>query len=202
MNVSLYGVILFFHIAAAISGFMIAAILHAALQALARGHTVAEVRFWARVVHRLDPLFPIVAVLLLGLGAWMIHLSGGAFGWSDGWLLTSVIALVVVEAVMGVLVAPRSKMMVRRIEESADGALPDDVQRLVRDPMLWHLSHVASVGFVGVVFLMAAKPSGAWSVVIVVIGALLGLALSSAQLQALRPAAAPAGQDRPAAEPV
>ena len=202
MSVSLYGVILFFHIAAAIAGFMIAGVLHVAMQALGRGHTVAEVRFWARVVHRLDPLFPLVALLLLGFGAWLIHLSGGAFSWSDGWLLTSVIALIVVEGTMGVLVAPRSKTLVRRIEESADGRIPDDVQRLARDPVLWHLAHVASVGFIAVVFLMAAKPSGAWSVVLVIIGALLGLAISSAQLRALTRAAAGAGQDRPAAEPV
>ena len=202
MNVSLSGLILFLHIAAAIAGFMIAGVLHVAMQALGRGRTVAEVRFWGRVVHRLDPLFPLVALLLLGFGAWLIHLSRGAFSWGDGWLLTSVIALIVVEATMGVLVAPRSKALVRRIEEAADGPIPDDVQRLVRDPLLWHLSHIASVGFIAVVFLMAAKPSGAWSVVLVIVGALLGLALSSAQLRALTPTAAGAGQDRPAAEPV
>ena len=202
MDVSLYGVILFLHIAAAIAGFMIAGVLHVAMQALGRAHTVAEVRFWGRVVHRLDPLFPLVALLLLGFGAWLIHLSGGAFSWSDGWLLTSVIALIVVEGTMGVLVAPRSKMLVRRIGESAEGRIPDDVKRLARDPVLWHLAHLASVCFVGVVFLMAAKPSGAWPVVIVVIAALLGVALSAAQLRSLTPTAAGAGQDRPAAEPV
>jgi hypothetical protein len=202
MSVSLYGVILFFHIAAVIAGFMIAGILHVAMQALARAQTVPEVRFWARVTHRLDPLFPLVALLLLGFGAWLIHLSNGAFAWGDGWLLTSLIALVLVEGTMGVLVAPRTKLLVRRIEESADGPIPDDVRRMVHDPVLWHLSHVASVGFVGVVFLMTAKPSGGWSVAIVIIAALLGVAISVAQLRALAPAAPGAGRDRPAAEPV
>jgi uncharacterized membrane protein len=201
MSVTLFGVILFFHISAAIAGFLIAGVLHAAMQALARANTVSEVRFWARVVHRLDPLFPLVALLLLGFGAWLIHLSNGGFSWGDGWLLTSVIALVVVEGASGLTLAPRAKKLVHRIEELPDGPIPDDVQRLARDPLFWHMAHVASVGFLAVVFLMAAKPSGAWSVVLVIVGALLGVAISAAQLRALAPAGVASGQDRPAPEP-
>lgn len=201
MSVTLFGVILFFHISAALAGFMIAAVLHAAMQALARAEVVSEVRFWARVVHRLDPLFPLVALLLLGFGAWLIHLSNGGFSWGDGWLLTSVIALVVVEGASGLTLAPRAKKLVRRIEELPEGPIPDDVQRLARDPLLWHMAHVASVGFLAVVFLMAAKPSGAWSVVLVIIGALLGVAVSAAQLRALTPSRVASGQDRPTPEP-
>lgn len=185
MHVDLYGVILFLHITVAIIGFVIAGVLHASLHALARAGTVSEIKFWGRLVHRLDPLFPLVALLLLGFGAWLIHLSGGDFKWSTGWVLTAVISLVVIEGVMGATVAPRAKAVVKAIEEAADGPVPDDIRRTAYDPMLWHLSHVASVGFVGIVFLMAAKPNGAWSVIIVIIGALLGVALSAAQLRAL-----------------
>jgi hypothetical protein len=185
MHVTLFGVILFLHITAAIAGFMIAGVLHAALQALARANTVAEVRFWGRLMHRLDPLFPIVALLLLGFGAWLIHLSEGGISWSEGWIITSVAALVVIEGLMGAIVAPKSKAGVKAIEEASDGPVPDDVRRFARNPLLWHLSHVATLAFTGVVFLMAVQPNGAISVIIVVIGAIVGLALSVAQLRSL-----------------
>lgn len=188
MHVTLFGVILFLHITAAIAGFVIAGVLHAALQALARAGTVAEIRFWGRLVHRLDPLFPLLALLLLGFGAWLIHLSS-RITWSDGWILTSVISLVVVEGMMGTTIAPKSKALVKSIESAADGPVPDDVRRFAVHPMVWHLTHVASFAFLGVVFLMAVQPNGALSVIIVIIAAVIGVAASVAQLRALPGAA-------------
>lgn len=185
MHVTLFGVVLFLHIAAAIIGFMIAGVLHVALPVLARARDVREMRSWAAVVHRLEPLLPITALILLGLGAWLIHLSGGRFAWSDGWVMTSVVALVVVEALSGAMIAPRSKAMVRSIHDSADGAVPEALTRATRDPIVWHLAHLASFGFTGVVFLMVVHPTGFLSPVIVVIAVALGVALSALQLRAL-----------------
>ncbi len=185
MDVTLGGVVLFLHIAVAIVGFTIAGIMHTALQSLARASEVREMRSWAAVVHRLDPLFPLVAVLLLALGSWLVHLSGGEFRWSDGWIVTAVAALVVIEAAAGAMVAPRAKRFVHDITHMPDGPVPADLHARALDPALWHLTHVASVGFLGVVFLMAAKPSGAWSVIIVVVAVAIGVALSQLQLRGL-----------------
>lgn len=185
MHVTLFGVVLFSHITIAIIGFMMAGIMHAALQAMARAKTVAEVRSWTGAVHLLDPLFPVVALLLIGLGAWLIHLSGGRFAWSDSWLMTSLISLVVVEGLMGALVAPRAKALVRFVHGAADGPISDEIRRVANSPILWHLTHVASFAFIGVVFLMTAHPNAVWSPVIVVVAVLIGLAASQAQLRAL-----------------
>lgn len=189
MHVTLAGVVLFLHISVAIIAFMMAGVLHAALQAVARAREVRELRFWAVLVHRLDPLFPITALLLLGLGSWLIHLSGGEFGWSDGWVITAVVALVVIEGMAGARVAPKAKALVHEVGAAEEGPVPDKVRELAGDPLLWHISHIATFGFAAVVFLMAAKPSGAWSAVIVVVGALIGVAVSAAQLRALLPGA-------------
>ncbi|MGH3260590.1 MAG: DUF2269 family protein, partial [Trebonia sp.] len=185
MQVTTYGVILFLHITAAIVGFMLAGVLHAALQSLARARTVGEARSWAAVVHRLDPLFPLVALLLIGFGAWLIHLRDQRLSWSDGWILTSVISLVVVEGIMGATVAQKSKRFVAAIHAAPDAPLGPDLKAFTVDPMVWHMSHVASFGLLGVVFLMAAKPDGVWSPVVVVVAALIGVAASIAQLRAL-----------------
>ena len=194
MHVTLFGFVLFLHILTAIVAFMMAAIVHAGLPALARAKDVREMRPWAAILHRLEPLFPIAALLLLGLGAWLVHLSDGEIKFSDGWLLTGLITLVVVEAVAGIKLSPKAKAAVKAVEEAADGPVPESVRQTALEPWIWHPTHVATFGFAAVVFLMAAKPSGAWSPIIVIIGVLIGLAVSRAQLSALAKAA-PAAAD-------
>jgi hypothetical protein len=199
MHVTLFGFVLFLHILTAIVAFMMAAIVHAGLPALARARDVREMRSWAAILHRLEPLFPIAALILLLLGAWLIHLSKGTIHWGDGWLLTSLIALIVVEGVAGAKLAPKAKAAVKAVEESPDGPVPDSLRRTAGlEPWIWYPSHVATFGFAAVVFLMAAKPSGAWAVVIVVVGALIGVAVARLQLQALSAPIAVAGASRPA----
>lgn len=189
MHVTLFGFVLFLHIFVVIVAFMMAAVMHAALPAMARARDVREMRSWAALVHRLEPLFPLSALFILGLGAWLIHLSKGQFGWSDGWLLTALITLVVIEGLAGALLAPKAKAAIRAVEHAPDGPVSDDVRRHGLQPVIWHITHLATFGFAGVVFLMASKPSGVWAVVIVVVAAAIGLAVSAAQLRMLSPAA-------------
>jgi MFS family permease len=198
MHVTLFGFVLFLHILTAIVAFMMAAIVHAGLPALARARDVREMRSWAAILHRLEPLFPIAALVLLLLGAWLVHLSNGDIHWGDGWLLTSLITLIVIEGVAGAKLAPKAKAAVKAVEEAADGPVPDSVRRTALEPWIWYPSHVATFGFAAVVFLMAAKPSGAWAVVIVIVGVLIGVAVARLQLRALSAPVAVAGTSRPA----
>lgn len=189
MHVTLFGFVLFLHILTAIVAFMMAGIVHAGLPAMARARDVREMRSWAAILHRLEPLFPIAALVLLLLGAWLIHLSKGRVHWGDGWLLTSLIALIVVEGVSGVKLAPKAKAAVKAVEEAADGPVPDAVRQTALEPWIWYPSHVATFGFAAVVFLMAARPAAAWAVVIVIAGAVIGAGVARLQLQALTGAA-------------
>jgi hypothetical protein len=190
MHVTLFGFVLFLHITVAIAAFMMAAIVHAGLPALARATDVRAMRPWAAILHKLEPLFPLAALLLLGLGAWLLHLSGSQFAWKDGWVMTSVIALVVIEGFAGALLAPKAKAAVKAVEDAADGPVPDSVHQAAIEPRIWHISHIATFGFAAVVFLMAAKPSGVWSPIIVLVGVLVGFALSTAQLRTIAAARA------------
>jgi hypothetical protein len=185
MHVTLFGFVLFLHILVAIVAFMMAAIAHAGMPALARAKDVREMRPWTAILHRLEPTFPLAALLLLGLGAWLVHLSGGEIKFSDGWLLTSLITLVVVEAIAGIKLAPKARAAVKAVDEAADGPVPDSVRRTALEPWIWYPSHVATFGFAAVVFLMAAKPSGVWSPIIVIVGIAVGVAAANLQLRAL-----------------
>ena len=188
MHVSLFGVVLFLHIAVAIVAFAIAGVLHTSLQVMGRARQVADIRTWGRVAHRLEPLFPILALFLLGLGAWLVHLgehTDDRFRYTDGWVLTAIITLVVVEAIGGAQLAPRGKKLTEMIAEAPDGPVSEEVHRAATDPVFWHLAHLTTFGFLGVVFLMAAKPDGAYAPIFPIVGGILGLVISKLQLDGL-----------------
>jgi hypothetical protein len=193
MHVTLFGVVLFLHIFVVIGSFMMAAVLHAALPALARARDVREMRAWATLVHRLEPLLPISALFILGFGAWLIHLSKGRIDWSDGWLLTSVITFVLIEGLAGAVLSPRSKALVAAVEHAPDGPVSDELRQVAVQPLIWHVAHLATFSFAGVVFLMSARPATVWSVAIVVVGGAIGLAASAAQLRRISPVADSSG---------
>ena len=206
MHVTLFGVVLFLHITVALLAFGMAGVMHTALNVVARGRSVTELRPWAAVMHRIEPLFPLMALLLLGLGAWLVHLGAHTddkFSFSTGWILTAIVTLVAIEAAGGAVLAPHGKKLNELITSAPDGAVTDEIVAAARRPLFWDLAHLTTFGFVGVVFLMAAKPSGAWAPVFPIVGAVVGVVLSRLQLAALPAhgdAAAVPGQ-RAATEP-
>ena len=188
MQVTLFGVVLFLHITVVIVAFAMAGVMHTAINVVPRGRSVAELRPWAAVMHRIEPLFPIMATLLLGLGIWLVHLGAhtdDAFSFSDGWVITAIVTLVVVEAAGGIILAPHGKKLTALIEHAPDGPVPDEIFATATRTLFWDVVHVTTFAFLGVVFLMAAKPSGGWAPVFPLIGAVVGLVLSRAQLSAI-----------------
>lgn len=191
MHIDLFGVVLFLHISVAIVAFAMAGVMHTSLQAVARARMVQELRSWGQVMHRLEPLFPIMALLLLGLGIWLVHLGHGtddAFSFKDGWVITAIVTLVAVEAVGGAVLAPRGKQFTAMIENAPDGAVAADLHGRAVDPAVWYAAHITTFAFLGVVFLMATKPEGQWAWVFPTAGAVLGILLSKVQLDALNTA--------------
>ena len=188
MQITLFGVVLFLHISVAIVAFAMAGVMHTSLQAVARGRSVQELRSWGHVMHRLEPLFPLMALLLLGLGVWLVHLGHGtddAFSFKDGWVITAIVTLVAVEAIGGAVLAPRGKKLTGLIDAAPDGPISADVRAGALDPMVWYAAHITTFAFLGVVFLMAAKPEGQWAWLFPAVGAVVGALLSRAQLSAL-----------------
>lgn len=188
MNVDTFGVVLFLHITVALAAFAMAGVGHAALQGVARATTVAEARPWARAMHRIEPLFPLAALVLLGLGAWLVHLGAKTddhFSFKDGWILTAIISLIVIEAAGGAVLAPHGKKLNGLVLEAPDGPITPEIRAAATYRPFWHVVHLSTFGILGIVFLMAAKPAGAWAPVIVVIGVVVGIVLSTLQLRAL-----------------
>jgi hypothetical protein len=181
------------HVLVAFISLMMAAVLHAGLVQMSRATTVQQLRPWPPVIRRLEPLLPVAAVALLLSGIWLIAISHGEFEWTDGWILTGIVSLVVAEGVGGML-APRSKALQSAIAGASDGPVDISLRRRAIDPALFYGAHFDTAVFLGVVVIMVAKPSGPVSVLTVVIAAVVGLA-TAMPIVRRRPAAATASRD-------
>ncbi|HVS67219.1 MAG TPA: hypothetical protein VHE56_01610, partial [Mycobacteriales bacterium] len=102
----------------------------------------------------------------------------------DGWVLTGLITLIVIEALAGAVLAPHSKKLVAAVEAAPDGPPSAELRQQARDPFIWYLAHIATFGFLGIVFVMTNKPSGGIGALIAVIGAAVGVVLAKLQLDA------------------
>lgn len=177
-------VVLFLHIGVAIAAFSVAAVLLVSMSQMRKAENVSVLRSWARVAHRAEPMFPILVLVLIVLGAWLIHLSGSEFSWSDGWVITAVVALVLMEAFGGIVLAPAGKKLHETVEATPDGVVPSDIRAMVLNRAVWAGSYGNTGAALGILFTMPTKPSGVWSVVIVaaltIAGVAIGLRLAGA----------------------
>lgn len=184
MHVSMQGFVLFLHIAFVIGVFFLAGFMHVAFHVTARTRDRDALQSWAQVVGRIGPVIPLFALGVLLVGAWLVgveHSSGDA-SFSDGWVVTGIVALVLVEGLAGAQLEPRLKRLTKAVEAAPAGAVSADVHALTVDPVAWGIGHTATFGFLGVVYSMAAKPSGGYAWIFPVVGALIGVALSQWQL--------------------
>jgi hypothetical protein len=132
-------------------------------------------------MHRLEPLLPIFALFILGFGVWLVHLADD-IKMSTGWVDAGITALVIIEGLAGAMLAPRTKQIVAMIDAAPDGEVTPEIATAVRNPVIWDIGHIATFGFLGVVLTMVDQPSGGVAAIFIVVGALIGVALSRWQL--------------------
>jgi len=103
---SLYGFIVFIHLAGAVTLFLAFGLEWAAISFLGDSKTPQEAQQWLRL-GRLGPLIngPALGVLILS-GGYLAHLSGGM---KQGWIPASLLGIVVVGALGGAINAPKMR---------------------------------------------------------------------------------------------
>ena len=169
-------VVLFLHILVAIVTFGVAGILLVALSQMKAASDIATLRIWARISARTGPLFPILVLVLIALGAWLIGLSDSEFTWSDGWVLTAVITLVLMEGYGGMVLAPADKKLSAAVNAAPDGPVSADIRREVLNPMVWAGAYGNTGAALGILFTMPTKPSGPAAIAIVAAAGIVGVA--------------------------
>jgi hypothetical protein len=189
-----YDVVLFAHIAVVVVTFMVAAILHIGLFQMRSATQTSVVKSWVPIVHRLEPLFPILALAIFGFGAWLIHLSDGEWSWSQGWIIAAIVGLALIEVNGGAILGRRSKVLMKAAEAAPDGPVSPELHALTVDRTIWVAANVNTFAALAIVYVMTNKPSGLGSTIAIVIGAIIGavLALPFVNVAADKPLAAPA----------
>jgi hypothetical protein len=176
--VSLYEVVLSLHILSAVFGFGVAGVAHSTLFRLRGATDMQQIRGHLAVLDKVGPFFGVAALLLIIFGAYLIQIapSDADIGWGDGWIITGLVSLIVVEAVGGGVIGRGVKALSGKLEKVPDGPVTAETRALLADRPIWMASHATTAVIASVVFVMVGKPSTAGSVVIVVIGALVGIA--------------------------
>jgi hypothetical protein len=176
--VSLYEVVLSLHILSAVFGFGVAGVAHSTMFRLRGATDMKQVRGHLAVLDKVGPFFGVAALLLIIFGAYLIQIapSDADIGWGDGWIVTALVSLIVVEAVGGAVIGRAVKALSGKLEGVADGPVTAETRTLLADRQIWMASHATTAVIASVVFVMVGKPSAAGAVVIVVIGALVGIA--------------------------
>lgn len=189
----LFDVVLFLHILAVLTAFGVASVLHTAEWTAPGSATTVELRASLRVVRRLEPVFPVLLLVLFGLGAWLIHLSKTTdekFGYDDDWIRVSIIGVIVLFVVGGAVLAPRSKKHGKVVDAATDGPLTPELRGVVTDPVLWLATHFQTSLALSIVFLMTTKPDLTGCIIVILVGPAIGLLIGTLGLSRARRLAA------------
>jgi len=187
-----YRTFLYLHLISLAIGIGAGAVLVVCLYHLKAAQTLADAVPWATVAGKTEKVFPIAIVGLFLTGAYMTH---DLWTWDTGWIIVSLVGLILI-ALQGALGGGRpSKLLVQSLLANGPGPLGEDARRMTRHPGLW-VTEFTNVGMVlGVMWNMTQKPGTTESILAILIGYGVGLAL------ALRATRSPAKDTPPVAEP-
>lgn len=166
-----YEIALFFHIVGVFGLAGAAVTFWVGMSVLRRIGTIQEMRSWATLAVWADRGFPAASVLVIIAGAYMVE---DIWSWGDGWINTSLIALIIMGAGGGILMTPRVGAIRRAADIAAPGPVPESVRHLVEDPVLWATLHAFTLGLFAIIWNMTTKPGDAESGVIVLLAFIIG----------------------------
>lgn len=169
---TIYTIVLFFHVIGAIGYFISMGIWLFGLFALRRVQRVEQVRTLTQLVGRIGPLFGISVLLLLATG---LYMAITAWGLQTGWIAVALISLILMAPLGTAFIESRRRAIARQAQEAPDGPLPRSLERSTHDPVLLTSVQTVTMLLLGIVFLMTNKPSLIGSLVVMAVALVLGL---------------------------
>ena len=169
----IYNIVLFLHISGAIGYFVGIGTWLFGFTALRRAQRVEQVRALTNLTGRLGPLFVISVLLILASG---LYMAITAWGLRTSWIAVGLISLILIAPLGLVLIEPRRRAIVRLAQEAPDGPLPQALQQRIHDPILGTALQTVAVLLLGIVFLMTTKPALIFSLIVMAVALVLGLA--------------------------
>ncbi|HUP31864.1 MAG TPA: DUF2269 family protein [Gaiellaceae bacterium] len=151
-----YEAALFLHLVGVVLFFSGAAVAVAGLAAARRRPRAGEIALLLRLARRGVLLVAVGGLLVLGFGLWLVELTPWSL--ADAWLAWA-LGLFLVAAVLGGLGGRRPKrarLLAERLPPEEDA--PDELRRLLRDPVSDLLNWSAAAAGLAVLALMVWKP--------------------------------------------
>jgi hypothetical protein len=164
---STYGIVLFIHLCGVVAAFAATGVLLLAMRRIRAAQNGAEALPWLAVGKATARTFPPALLVLVASGAYLVH---DAWSWDAGWVdagLAGALALPLIGDRIEGRAAARLAQALAAAPHEAPGAL-------VRDPVFWTASLVNPALALGIVFVMATKPSLAGSIAALLVAAALG----------------------------
>ncbi|HEY1469229.1 MAG TPA: DUF2269 family protein [Candidatus Acidoferrum sp.] len=146
--------------------------------ALLRGATTAgEARSWLRIYRASLPVSGPGLLVLILTGFYMAGVNNMT---KEGWVIATVIGIVLALAIGFGMLLPRFKKL-RPVLQSADGTAPLSAEVLgrIKDPVVATLIRIRTMLAVGIVYLMAAKPTLVPSFVVLLASIGVGVILAA-----------------------
>jgi uncharacterized membrane protein len=170
---SIYNIVLFFHVIGAIGYFLGMGILLFILLGLRRSQRVEHVRALIHLNELSAPFSAASVVLLLVTG---LYLALTAWSLLTSWILVALISLVLMAPLGAALIEPRRRAIDRLAQKTPDGPLPQSLERRTHDPILGTAQQTIAALLLGIVFLMTNKPALIGSLIVMAVALVLGLA--------------------------
>ncbi len=164
---------LFLHILTVAGAFTAVGAVETNLHRMRAATTIEDLRISSRLLMRWGKIMPVLIILLLVTGAWLVSLG---WSWSTPWIDVAIMGLALIGINGGANLAPR----IAKIVVAADAAqsFAEVPRSLVRDLVI-PMGSAANVGAVcGIIFDMVVEPNMAWSLVILFAAALAGAAIA------------------------
>ncbi len=174
-----YDVVLFLHILTLLAAIALAGILHAAEWQQRAATTIQELRTITKP-FAWGQLFPVLIILLLTEGMYLIHLSDDVYGFGDAWVWTAIIALVILMVSGGAILGRHAARYGTLLAETPDGPITDEARAAAFDRSAWTVSHMNTALAIAVVFNMVNKPGTAGAIAVLVVGIAVGSAIGLA----------------------
>jgi len=178
-----YHIALYIHLLALVAAACASTLVHFADYRRGQSTTAGEALQWHRLIGVTSRTFPIVIVLLLATGSYMVTSAGSAL-WAAAWVKAGVTGAILLFVVGGYLGA-RGKRMARALAQIDPSAT--DFPR--HDAIAHTLGGMNTGLALGVVGAMAMKPEMLGSFAILAVAALLGAGWSMRSGRAASPVA-------------
>lgn len=179
-----YTIGLFIHLVGVVGFFIAIGFVQRAGVGLRRATTVEQARLWSGLVRPPAGMFPLSLLLILGSG---LYMTSDVWTFDTPWIVVAIVSVLVIGVLGGAFIDRRLAAIAHAAETAGGGSVPAGLAQRIADPGLWAAVFVSNGIALGMLWLMATKPS--WVVAIAVpggsalLGAVIGYAVARPRLR-------------------